>query len=352
MTIESSNGDGVSKRATMIDVAESAGVSQATVSLVLSGAVNARVSDVTRARVFEAAETLGYRKGRQHQVPQNRAKVIGLIIDEVSTTPFASQFIEGARDEAALQDVVIATFSTRSDPRIEEAALDMLLTHNIIGVLYATLVTREVKLPARLADLPTVLVNCYEKHRTNLSVVPGDVAGAHAATEALLKAGHRRIAHLKGEDWIEAAQDREVGYRQALTTYDVPINEELILTGGWTVNGGRMLTAKLLDLPEPPTAIFCFNDRMAMGAYEAIKNRGLRVPEDISVVGFDDEELASYMVPPLTTVILPHDEMARWAVGALLDHNEGISSHRRTQKIKVECKLVERQSVHAPPPRG
>lgn len=332
----------------MIDVAQHAGVSQATVSLVLNNVANARVSELTRVRVFEAAETLGYRKGRNHLVPRDRAKVIGLIIDEVSTTPFASQFIEGARDEAAAQDVIIATFCTRSDPRIEDGALDMLLKHNIIGVLYTTLITREVKLPDRLANIPTVLVNCYQKQRTNLSVVPGDIAGAHAATASLLRAGHRRIAHLKGEDWIDATQDREQGYRQAMTTFDVPIDEDLVLTGGWTVDGGRLLTLQLLDLPEPPTAIFCFNDRMAMGAYDAIKSRGLRVPEDLSVVGFDDEDLASYMVPPLTTVILPHDEMARWAVGALLDHNEGISSHRRTQKIKVECKLVERQSVMRP----
>ena len=118
--------------------------------------------------------------------------------------------------------------------------------------------------------------------------------------------------------------------------------------GGWTVNGGRELTLKLLDRKDPPTAIFCFNDRMAVGAYDAIKSRGLRVPEDISVVGFDDEDLASCMVPPLSTVLLPHDEMARWAVGVLLDHNEGISSHRTTQKIKLECPFVERGSIAAP----
>jgi LacI family transcriptional regulator len=191
-------------------------------------------------------------------------------------------------------------------------------------------------------------VNCYENHRRHPSVVPGDIAGGHAATEALLKAGHRRIAHLKGEDWIEAARDREKGYRQALTTWDVPVDEDLVLMGGWTVNGGRELTLKLLDRKDPPTAIFCFNDRMAVGAYDAIKSRGLRVPEDISVVGFDDEDLASYLVPPLSTVLLPHDEMARWAVGALLDHNEGISSHRTTQKIKLECPFVERGSIAAP----
>ncbi|HTN61539.1 MAG TPA: LacI family DNA-binding transcriptional regulator [Devosia sp.] len=348
MTTGASGGDDLSKRATMIDIAQRAGVSQATVSLVLNGVSNARVSEATRARVAEAAEALGYRKGPQHRVPEDRMRVIGMIIDEVSTTPFASQFIEGARDEAALQDVVIATFCTRSDPRIEEAALDMLLRQNIIGVLYTSLVTRELVVPPRLNDVPTVLVNCYEKGRRHPSVVPGDVAGGHAATEALLKAGHRRIAHLKGEDWIDAARDREQGYRQALTTWDVPIQDDLILVGGWTVDGGRELTLRLLDMPNPPTAIFCFNDRMAMGACDAVRSRGLSVPADISIVGFDDEDLASYLVPPLSTLVLPHDEMARWAVGTLLDHNEGLSAHRRVQKIKIECPLIERGSI-APP---
>ncbi|MEO5807875.1 LacI family DNA-binding transcriptional regulator [Devosia sp.] len=341
----------MSKRATMIDVAQRAGVSQATVSLVLNGVANARVAELTRARIFEAAEALGYRKGRQHLVPENRTRVIGLILDEVSTTPFAAQFIEGARDEAALQDVVIATFCTRADPKIEDAGLDMLLKNRIIGVLYASLITRELVVPGRLDDVPTVLVNCYEKKRRHPSVVPGDVAGAHAATEALLKAGHRRIAHLKGEEWIDAASDRELGYRQAMTTWDVPIDDQLVLTGGWTVNGGRELTLRLLDLPQPPTAIFCFNDRMAMGAYDAVKSRGLSIPGDISIVGFDDEDLASYMLPPLSTVVLPHDEMARWAVGALLDHNEGISAHQNAQKIKIECRYIARGSV-APPRRN
>ena len=352
MTKKASDGDDLSKRATMIDVAQRAGVSQATVSLVLNGAPNARVSEATRARVLEATEALGYRKGRQHQVPEDRTPVIGLIIDEVGTTPFAAQFLEGARDEAALQGVIIATFCTRADPKIEAAALDMLLQHNIIGVLYTSLVTRKLDVPKRLDSVPTILLNCYESRTRHPSVVPGDVAGGYTATEALLKAGHRRIAHLKGEDWIDAARDREQGYRQAMTTWDVPIQEELVVTCGWTVDGGRALTLQLLDLAQPPTAIFCFNDRMAMGAYEAARFRGLRVPEDLSIVGFDDEELAGYLVPPLTTIVLPHDEMARWAVGALLDHHEGISAHRRSQKIKIECPLVERGSIAPPRPRA
>ncbi len=335
----------MAKRPTMVDIGQRAGVSQATVSLVLNGVPNARVAEATRARVFEAAEALGYRKGPQHRVPENRTRVIGLMIDELSTTPFALPFLEGAREEGALQDVAIATFSTRGDQRLEQLAIDMLLESNVIGIIYTSLVTRPVTLPERLRTVPTIMLNCYDKRRPCPAVVPADVSGGFAATEALLKAGHRRIAHLAGEGWIEAADDRERGYRQALASWDVPVDESLILRSGWTVDTGRMLTEALLALPAPPTAIFAFNDRMAMGAYDALRAAGLRVPEDMSVVGFDDEELAAYLQPPLSTVVLPHEEMARWAVGALLDQQLPAASPR---KIKIEGPLVERGSVSAP----
>lgn len=333
----------------MIDIGERAGVSQATVSLVLNRVPNARVAEATRQRVLEAAEALGYRTGPQHHVPENKTRVIGLLIDEVTTTPFATPFIEGAREEAALQDVVVATFSTRGDPKLEALALDMLLQHQIIGVLYTSLITRPADPPERLRDVPTVMVNCYDKKRIYPSVIPADLTGGYAATEALLKAGHRRIAHLAGESWIEAAQDREKGYRQALASWDVPVDESLILRGGWTIHGGRDLTLKMLEQPNPPTAIFAFNDRMAVGAYDALRRKGLSVPDDMSVVGFDDEDVSAFMEPPLTTVVLPHEEMARWAVGALLDETLPATSPRR---IKIECPLIERASIGPVPARA
>lgn len=331
----------MAKRPTMIDIGERAGVSQATVSLVLNRVPNARVSDATRARVEEAAEALGYRKGPQHRVPENKTRAIGLLIDEITVTPFATAFIEGAREEAALQDVVVATFSTRGDPKLEDLALDMLLGSRVIGVLYTSLITRPAEPPERLRDVPTVMVNCYDKERRYPSVVPADVTGAYTATEALLKAGHRRIAHLAGENWIEAADDRERGYRQALASWDVPVDESLILRG-WTLPTVRALALQLIDMPNPPTAIFAFNDRMAVTAYDALRSRGLRVPDDMSVVGFDDEDTSRNLDPPLTTVVLPHEEMARWAVGTLLDEHLPAPSPRR---IKIECPLVERASI-------
>lgn len=336
------------KRATMIDVAERAGVSQATVSLVLNGVPNARVSKATRRRVAEAAEDLGYRKGKGHPVPEGHTRVIGLLIDEVTTTPFATPFIEGARDEAALEEITVATFCTRSDPVLEKAAIELLAAQKTLGIIYGSLITRQVSVPDYLSGLPIVLLNCYERRLRYPSVVPSDIAGGYMGTDALLKAGHRRIAHLTGEELLEASVDREKGFRQAMRHWDVSVDEELVVPGGWTMRGGRDLARHLLSLPKPPTAIFCFNDRMAIGVYEAARGAGFRIPEDLSVVGFDDEDLVAYLEPGLTTMVLPHNEMARWAVGQLLDSYGTADVADRVQKVKIECELVSRGSV-APP---
>jgi len=332
----------------MTDVAELAGVSQATVSLVLNNVPNARVSKATRRRVMEAVEQLGYRRGKTHAVPEGRKRVIGLMLDEVATTPFAAPFLEGARDEAALQDVTVATFCTGCDPTLEQAAIDLLVSQKTIGVIYASLITRQVVVPKAFSELPLVLLNCYERKLRYPSVVPGDIVGGYAATLALLQAGHRRIAHLAGESFIEASVDRERGYRQAMAEWGLGVDETLVSPGGWTLSGGRERALAVLSRPDRPTAIFCFNDRMAMGCYDAARLLGLRIPQDLSVVGFDNEDISSYLEPPLTTMILPHDEMARWAVAELLDSYGQADQDERLQKVKIECEMVQRSSIAQP----
>ena len=339
----------MTKRATMNDIALAAGVSQATVSLVLNEVPNARVSAATRARVKGLADGMGYGRGRlAGRALLGRAldtRVIGMLIDDVTGTPFAAPLIDGARVAAAAQGCVVAMFCTGADPAIEQAALQVLEATGVLGVIYATLVTRIVTPPARLDALPTVLLNCHDKGRHFASVTPGDVTAGFAATEVLIKAGHRRIAHLAGEDWGEAARDRALGYRRALTSHDIGFDPALQAGPAWTVASGRERTLQLLDLTEPPTAIFCFNDRVAIGCYEALAQRGLRVPEDMSVIGFDNDDLVANLQPPLSTMVLPHDEMARWAVGQLLERGDRALTVRR---VKIECDPLLRGSVGPP----
>ena len=208
----------------MTDIAARVGVSQATVSLVLNGAPGTRISTATREKVLNAAREMGYER-----MPHSEAgrRVIGLIINELTTSPHVGTLIEGARDEASQNDCLLSIFVTGGDPEIEEAALDYLLSRPLIGVVYATLLTQGVKPPDRLKGTPTVLPNCHHLKSPHPSVVPGDVAGGFTATTALLEAGHRRIAMINGEDWIEASRDRVQGYRQALTSHDIAVDPAL-----------------------------------------------------------------------------------------------------------------------------
>lgn len=335
----------MTKRATMTDVALAAGVSQATVSLVLNEVRNARVSAETRARVKDVAQNLGYARKTAPRLTD--ARLIGMLIDDISSTPFAAPFIEGARAEAAAQGGIVAVVCTGADPAAEEAALRMLQGAGAVGVLYTSLVTRLVTPPALLDQMRAVLVNCHDRDHILPCVTPGDVLGAFAATSALIAAGHRRIAHLPGEPWSEAARDRLLGHRRALASRDIPFDPGLVSQPAWTVASGRAQMAALLDLPDPPTAVFCFNDRVAIGAYEALAARGLAVPQDVSVVGFDNDDLSALLQPPLTTMVLPHDEMARWAVACLLERTAPAAPLR----VKIDCDLILRNSVAAPPPR-
>ena len=167
--------------------------------------------------------------------------------------------------------------------------------------------------------MPTVLLNCYVPDHSLAAVVPGELLGGYVATLHLIRAGHRRIAHIHGQSWTDPARDRLRGYRRALAEHDILYDPALVLPGNWEPPTGYEHTMTLMDLPDPPTAIFLSNDMMAVGAYDALKERGLRIPEDVSVVGYDDREIAQFMRPALTTVVLPHYEMGLQAAEALID---------------------------------
>ncbi len=333
----------------MTDIAKLAGVSQSTVSLVINQMSGAKVSAETRKRVLRIAREIGYpveRHGHGSDSPQQRNLIVYLT-DELSTSPHAMQTIDGARDAAWEHDCLLSVFATRSDPEYESAVLGRMLANPaLLGVVYATIFTRAVTVPALLAPIPTVLLNCHTKDRLYSSVVPSEVLGGFAATTHLLDAGHRRIGLVNGEGWIEAAAERLKGYRQALSTRDIPFDPTLVREGDWQVSSGHEHALSLLRLPDPPTALFCANDLMAVGALEAVTELGLAVPENVSVVGYDDQDIARYTQPPLTTVLLPNYEMGRWAAESLIAQvNGGVV--RRTS-MKMDCPMVERDSVALP----
>ena len=334
------------RRPTMIDVANEARVSQTTVSLVLNHADGARLSAETRQRVMNAAARLGYQPVRRGGRPSPSSPTsIGFVCDEISTDPWTAIGLDGVREKAWEHGLTVTVMVTRGDADLEAAALAQLSALPLLGLVYATINTRLVDGPATPPRLPIVLLNCH-CHAANgglTSVAPGEVAGGHAATDVLIRAGHWRIGYINGEASMEAARHRLRGYRQALATADLPFDPDLVREGNWQPLSGYEATRELMRLRSPPTAIFCANDLMAVGCYEALRELGLKIPDDVAVMGYDDREIAQHLHPPLTTVLLPHFEMGSIAAELLIDAAAG--SMLRPRQIKVECPIVMRKSV-------
>jgi LacI family transcriptional regulator len=275
-----------------------------------------------------------------------RSHTIGLISDEVAISPHAGKIIQGAQDAAWARNKMLLVINTGGNLDIERVAVEMMLERQVEALIYATMYHRPVTLSAALRQVPTVLLDCYVEDRSLPSVVPDEMQGGRMATEALLQKGHRRIGFINNVDPIPATFGRLEGHKQALAAYDVPFNPSLVCSGSGKspAEEGYRCAVELMQLSERPTALFCFNDQMAMGAYDAIKQLGLTIPNDVAIVGFDNLELiAAHLRPPLTTMQLPHYAMGQWAVQYLLDHAD--SSHPEPVQHIIVCPLTERASI-------
>jgi LacI family transcriptional regulator len=176
-------------------------------------------------------------------------------------------------------------------------------------------------------------------------VVPDEVTGGHVATEALLRKGHRRVAFINGPAGWPATDGRLKGYRQALDAWGVPLDESLVRYGNGFADSGYICTKDVMRNPNPPTAIFCATDRMAMGAYDALRELGLSIPGDVAVMGYDNQELiAAYLRPGLSTMALPFFEMGQWAVNDLIHYDHHAGQNAPVQHL-IECPFVQRESI-------
>ena len=206
----------------MLDVAAKAGVSQATVSLVLNDNRGVRLSVTTRTRVLEAAHELGYelvKRGPRRTTSDK--SVIGMLVDELSTDPWMALAFDGVREKAWEYGLTVTLAVTGGDPEMEAQVLGMMSQQPLLGVVYGTILTRRMEPAKPLFDQPTVLLNCYDAERRLPSIVPGDLLGGRAATQRLLRSGHRRIGIINGQTGMEASSDRLRGYRMALNSKDI-----------------------------------------------------------------------------------------------------------------------------------
>lgn len=332
--------------ATIRDVAQHAGVSFKTVSRVLNGEEGVRPA--TRERVLRSVQALGYTPHHTaRQMRTRRSNTIGFVSDEIATSPFAVDIVKGAQQAAWEHGMLLLVVNTERDAEHEAKALTTLVERRVEGIVYAAMYHRHVEPDPRLGDVPSVLVDCFGGTGRHPAVVPDEEQGGYLATRTLLDGGHRRVGFVNLDPVASAAASagRLVGYRRALDEAGVAYDPVLVRHAGTAPDQGYRLTLELLDLDAPPTAIFCGNDRTAVGAYCAIYQRGLRIPDDVAVIGFDDqEEIAEHLMPALTTIALPHVAMGRWGVERLLAILADPASvapgvHR------LPCPLVRRDSV-------
>ena len=333
------------KQATMNDVAALAGVSQATVSLVLNDQGGGRVAEETQARVMEAVDRLGYRTNAfAKSLRSGRSGIIGFISDEVATAPFAGKLLKGAQDAAWATGSVILSIDTYGDPALEQAAIEMMLSYRVRGIVYASMYHRVLEVPTLLDGAPTVVANAEDVAGARPSVFPDEEQGGYDATRHLLDAGHVRVGFINiqaPDSDLPAGLGRYAGYRRALAEAGVPEDPQLVRYGVGIVEDGLALTRELMSLPVPPTAIFCGNDRTAWGAYRALEALGRAVPAGCSIVGFDNQDtVAPYLDPGLTTMELPFEQMGRRSVEILLTET-GAQARREP----ITCSLVPRGSV-------
>jgi len=329
---------------TMRQVAEAAGVSIATVSLVINEKKNARIGDDARKRVRDAIRDLGYRPNALAKtLVSGHSTFIGLVADAIATTPFAGQIIHGAQDEAWKHGYVLLVANTDGNEDAEREAIGMMLEHKVRGILYSTWFHRAAEVPAALRETDFVLVDCYSATNDATAVVPDEVQGGLTATQLLVDSGHRRIAMINTTTPSPAHEGRLLGYRQALSEAGIPFDPELVFDALPEQEGGYDAVDDLLA--SGATAVFCHNDRVAMGLYDGLRRRGLSIPEDMAVVGFDNQEvIAAHLRPPLTTVALPHYELGARGVRLLL----GLDDHRPNELVTVSCPPIVRSSISTP----
>lgn len=331
---------------TMDDVAKQAGVSQTTVSFVLNNVAAANIAEETKARVWDAVKQLGYRPNAVAKgLRTRRTHTIGFITDTIATTPFAGDVIKGAQDHAWEHNKVLLITNTGKERGLQAAAIEAMLERQVEGIIYAAMYHREVDVPENLREAPAVLLDCYAADRSLPSVLPDEVAGGRVATAFLLDNGHRRIGFINIYPKYPASAGRLAGYQQALAAHSIPFDAALVCYGNTMANHGYKYAQELMQLADPPTALFCATDRMAMGAYDALRELGYSIPRDVAVVGFDNQELiAAYLRPPLTTLALPHYAMGQWAVQHLIAHIERGEELAPVQHT-LACPLIERASV-------
>lgn len=331
--------------ATMKDVARVAGVSTSTVSHVFN---NTRfVSDEIRERILKAVADLNYAPSAlARSLKMNQTRTLGMIMT-TSNNPFFAELVSVVERICYEQGYSLLLCNTEGSEARLQHALDVMLQKRVDGLLLlcAEFSHLSDQVLDKYPNVPLVVMDWGPDYKNADRIQDNSFQGGYLATRYLIEQGHQQIACITGPSDKLPSQTRLQGYLAAMQEADLPVDERWIVTGDFEFKGGLIATQQLLTLSPRPTAIFTGNDAAAVGAYQAIYQAGLNIPQDISVVGYDDIELAKFMTPPLTTVHQPLEQLCEQAIQALIERIQTEGESRRT--ITLEPELVIRRSVQS-----
>ncbi len=325
--------------ATIKDVAKLAGVAVSTASIALNG--KDKVSEDTKQKVLEAAKQLNYQKnGVAMDLKRSSTKTIALILNDLSG-PFYSELIKGVQEVTIANGYDLIACSSLGGP--DSTAVKFLKEKRVDGVIIlASNVNDDIIETSQRKRFPIVLLDRYLEGDCLLNVHVDNEQGGYLATKHLLDQGHRKVAYISGSNHSVDNQNRFNGYKRALEEHGIPYEKKWNISGNFTRDGGYSATKTLIVQGDLPTGIFYANDEMAIGGLKAFKEKEIIVPNDISVIGFDDIQIAEYVSPPLTTVRQPKYEMGTLATHILF---QALADEQLNQKYyKLSTELIIRKS--------
>ena len=329
------------KRPTMRDVAERAGVSKTTVSHVINE--TRFVEEETRQRVLQAIAELGYRPSViARSLTTNRTQTVGVIVSD-SSNYFFAEILRGIEDVLRPEGYALLVCNTAEILERESHYLDLLLRQQVDGIIAAATSQRwDILSEAEIADTPVVFLDREFEGLCGPFVGVDNTRGAYLGTTHLIECGHHRIGILAGFQRLSTMRERLAGFRQTLQEHSIPLNEEWVITSPLSIDAGQETMRQILTLPGHPTAVFASNNLLSLGALLAINEMGLRCPEKIALVGFDDHPWAAISDPPLTVVRQPAQQLGQVAAQMLITLING--EQLPAPRVILDCKLILRQS--------
>ncbi|OOF39600.1 transcriptional repressor PurR [Rodentibacter rarus] len=327
--------------ATMKDIARLAKVSTSTVSHVING--SRFVSEEIREKVMRVVTELNYTPSAvARSLKVKETKTIGLLVT-ATNNPFFAEVMAGVEQYCQQHQYNLIIATTGGDAKRLQQNVQTLLHKQVDGLLLMCGDSRFNADTELAISVPFVIMDWWFKELNADKILENSMLGGYLATKTLIEAGHKAIGIITGNLKKSVAKNRLEGYKKALSEAEIPLNSHWIIESHFDFEGGVSGMQKLLTTPHHPTAVFCCSDAIAVGAYQVLQQQGLRIPEDISVIGYDDIELSRYLFPPLSTISQPKAELGKLAVELLLQRIKKSDEHYQT--LTLNPHVVVRQSI-------